>query len=248
MTLVTGAGNADHGRASGRTAQEAGAARETGRILVVDDEPKFVGFVCRALSAHGFSVDGITDGARALGLIRERDYDLVVLDLLMEGVDGVTVLERTMRSRPELPILVLSALSDVESKVRCFELGAADYMTKPFALAELRARIGARLRSQAGTREAILRNNGLKLDLGRRIVDTGEGTVRLSDREFLLLQHLMRNQGEVCSRAELLKEVWGWSFDPGTNVVDVYVGRLRAKLGRSVITTVRNVGYYVPVA
>jgi DNA-binding response OmpR family regulator len=218
------------------------------RILVVDDEPKLVGFVCRALSAHGFSVDGATDGVRALGLIQERDYELVVLDLLMKGVDGVTVLERSMKSRPHLPILVLSALSDVESKVRCFQLGAADYLTKPFALAELRARISARLLSPAAPEEAILSNNGLKLDLGRRIVDTGKGTVRLSDREFLLFRHLMRKQGEVCSRAELLEQVWGCSFDPGTNVVDVYVGRLRAKLGSSVITTVRNVGYYVPVA
>jgi two-component system, OmpR family, response regulator len=240
MTLVR-ARNADHHRAFGDRTREA-------RILVIDDEPKLVGFVCRALSADGFSVDGATDGVRALRLIHERDYQLVVLDLLMNGVDGVTVLERTMQSRPDLPVLVLSALSDVESKVRCFRLGAADYLTKPFALAELRARIRARLRSPAGTREPVLRNNGLKLDLKRRIVDTGEETIRLSDREFLLFQHLMRKQGEVCSRAELLEQVWGCAFDPGTNVVDVYVGRLRAKLGSSVITTVRNVGYYVPIA
>jgi DNA-binding response OmpR family regulator len=218
------------------------------RILVVDDEPKLVDFVCRALSGNGLWVDGATDGARALELIRERDYNLVVLDLLMRGIDGVTVLERTMKSRPHLPVLVLSALSDVESKVLCFELGAGDYMTKPFALAELRARIRARLRSPVGAEELTLRNNGLELDLGRRIVDKGEGSVQLSDREFLLLQHLMRHQGEVCSRAELLEEVWGCPFDPGTNVVDVYVGRLRAKLGHSVIATVRNVGYSVPVA
>jgi two-component system OmpR family response regulator len=240
MTLVK-ARNADHRHVLGDSTKNA-------RILVVDDEPKLVGFVCRALSAHGFSVDGAMDGARALGLIHERDYDLVVLDLLMNGVDGATVLERTLQSRPDLPILVLSALSDVESKVRCFQLGATDYLTKPFALAELRARIRARLRCPAGTTEPVLRNNGLKLHLKRRIVDTGEGTVPLSDREFLLFRHLMRKQGEVCSRAELLERVWGCEFDPGTNVVDVYVSRLRAKLGSSVIATVRNVGYYVPVA
>ena len=218
------------------------------RVLVVDDEPKLVEFVCRALSTHGFSVDGITDGARALRLINERDYDLVLLDLLMEGVDGLTVLERAMKSRPDLPVLVLSALSDVESKVRCFQLGAADYMTKPFALAELRARICARLGSPGGNGEARVWNGRLRLDPKRRLVHTAERTVRLTDREFLLLEHLLRNQDEVCTRAELLEEVWGCSFDPGTNVVDVYVGRLRAKLGSSVITTVRNVGYYVSVA
>jgi DNA-binding response OmpR family regulator len=217
------------------------------RILVVDDEPKIVGFVCRSLSAQGFSVDGATDGALGLRLIHTRDYELVVLDLLMEGIDGATVLARAMKYRPELPVLVLSALSDVDTKVRCFQLGAADYMTKPFALAELRARILARLPSSPGPREAILRHNGLELDLERRLVNTGEAPVRLSHREFALLEHLLRYQGEVFSRAELLEEVWGYSFDPGTNVVDVYVGRLRAKLGSSLIVTVRNVGYYVPV-
>jgi DNA-binding response OmpR family regulator len=219
----------------------------TARILVVDDEPKLVGFVCRALAAEGLSVDGAMDGARALRLVEERDYELVVLDLLMPSLDGVTVLERIVKSRPRLPVLVLSALSDVESKVRCFELGAVDYLTKPFALAELRARIRARVGSSNGTGETVLTNNGWRLDLRRRIVDTQDDTVQLSDREFLLLQHLMRYQGEVCTRAELLEDVWGCPFDPGTNVVDVYVGRLRAKLGSSVIATVRNVGYYVPV-
>lgn len=216
------------------------------RILVVGDEPKTVGIVCRALSARGFSAHGATNGARANGLGHERDYDLVVFDLGMEGVDGITVLERIVQSRPHVPVLVLSARADVELKVRCFELGAADYMTKPFALAELSARISARLRPPANGGEEILTRNGLKLHLRRRLVDTAEGTVRLSRTECLLLEHLMRHEGEVFSRAELLEAVWGFSFDPGTNVVNVYVSRLRAKLGSSVIATVRNVGYYVP--
>jgi two-component system, OmpR family, response regulator len=218
------------------------------RILVVDREPKLVDFVCRFLAAQGFSVDGATDGARALGLIHERRYELVVLDLVMDGLDGLTVLERIMESQPHLPVVIVSGLSDVESKVRCFQMGAADYMTKPFALAELCARIQARLHSAEGAGQTILRHNGMVLDLRRRIVDMGDETVRLSNREFLLLQYLLRYQGEVCSRAELLEEVWGCSFDPGSNVVDVYVRRLRAKLGSSVIATVRNVGYYIPVA
>jgi two-component system OmpR family response regulator len=235
MTLVTGARSAQHLRASSR-------------ILVIDDDPKLLGFVCRVLSAEGFSVDGAGDGARALRLILEQDYELVVLDLWMEGLDGVTVLERALKSRPTLPVLVLSALSDVDTKVRCFELGAADYMTKPFALAELRARIWARLHPPAVAEGATFSYNGFKLDPTRRTVDTEQGSVRLSEREFLLLRHLIRFQGEVFTRAELLEDVWGYSFDPGTNVVDVYVARLRSKLGSSLIVTVRNVGYYVPVA
>jgi two-component system, OmpR family, response regulator len=215
------------------------------RILVVDDEPKLVDFVSRALAADGFAVDSATNGGRALALIHEREYELVVLDLLMQGVDGFNVLEQALNIRPNLPVLVLSALSDVETKVRCFELGAADFMTKPFALAELRARIAARLRATAANGGAMLHGNGFRLDSRRRVVDTGAGMVQLSEREFLLLQHLMRCEGEVCSRAELLEEVWGVSFDPGTNVVDVYVGRLRAKLGSAAIGTVRNVGYYI---
>jgi two-component system OmpR family response regulator len=219
------------------------------RILVVDGEPKLVDFICRAIFAEGFSVDGATDGGHGLELIRERDYALVVVgDLATEGVDATTFLTRTMESRPKVRVLVLSVLSDVESKVRCFRLGAVDYMTKPFALAELMARIRARLGLPTMTDRRVLTNNGMRLDLELKIVETKEGTVRLSDREFLLLAHLMRCQGEVCSRAELLDKVWGWSFDSGTNVVDVYVGRIRAKLGSSVIATVRNVGYCVPVA
>jgi DNA-binding response OmpR family regulator len=242
--------HAGNGRFSQRQMTGVTQARKpiTARILVVDDEPKLVGFVCRALSEQGFSVEAATTGSGALELIREHDYELVVLDLLMVGVDGVTVLERATELRPHLPILVLSALSDVETKVRCFELGATDYVTKPFALAELRARIRARLGSPNGTAEKVLTNDGWRLDLRRRVVETDGRSIRLSDREFLLLQHLMRYQGEVCSRSELLEQVWGCSFDPGTNVVDVYVARLRAKLGSSLITTVRNVGYYIPVA
>jgi DNA-binding response OmpR family regulator len=218
------------------------------RVLVVGADPKMVGIVCRALSAQGFSVDGVTDAARALESRGERYYDLVVLDLGMEGVDGLTSLERIVQCRPFLPVLVLSPLTDVESSVRCFELGAADYMTKPFAVAELSARILARLRSSASAGNGVLRYNGLKLHLRLRLVDTAEGTVQLSRTEFLLLEYLIRHQGEVFSRAKLLEEIWGFSFDPGTNVVNVYVSRLRAKLGSSVITTVRNVGYYVPIA
>ena len=214
------------------------------RVLVVDDEPKIVGFVSRALSAEGFQVDGATDGARGLELARTGGYELVVLDLLLPSIDGVTVLQELMDSRPSQRVLVLSALSDVDTKVRCLEFGASDYVSKPFALAELVARIRARLRQPASGRDQrVLRLRAVTLDLTRRVADSGDGPVALSEREFLLLEYLMSRDGDVCTRQRLLADVWGYSFDPGSNVVDVCVGRLRAKLGADVIETVRNVGY-----
>jgi DNA-binding response OmpR family regulator len=214
------------------------------RVLVVDDEPRIVSFISRALAAEGLGVDSAYDGARALELARTRKYELVVLDLLLPGLDGVSVLRGMIESRPEQRVLVLSAVSDVESKVRCLELGAADYLPKPFALAELLARVRARLRQPAAPPVPRMLTAGrLTLDLVRRVADAGHGPVGLSEREFLLLQHLMRKEGEVSTRESILADVWGYSFDPGSNVVDVYVGRLRAKLGADVIETVRSVGY-----
>ena len=167
-----------------------------------------------------------------------------MLDLLLPRIDGVTVLQELMESRPSQRVLVLSALSDVETKVRCLEFGASDYVSKPFSLAELVARIRARLRQPAsGPDQQVLRLRGVTLDLTRRVANSGDGPVALSEREFLLLEYLMRRDGDVCTRQRLLADVWGYSFDPGSNVVDVCVGRLRAKLGADVIETVRNVGY-----
>jgi DNA-binding response OmpR family regulator len=214
------------------------------RVLVVDDEPRIVSFLSRALSSAGLLVDKASDGNRALELAKSRKYDLVVLDLLLPGLDGVSVLRGIIEYRPEQRVLVLSALSDVDSKVQCLELGASDYMPKPFALAEFVARVRARLRqplAQAAPR--VLTLGGLTLDVVRRVADSGSGPASLSPREFLLLQHLMREEGEVCTREALLADVWGYTFDPGSNVVDVYVGRLRSKLGPDLIETVRNVGY-----
>jgi len=219
------------------------------RVLVVDDEPRIVNFVSRALSAQGFAVDGTQDGLRALQLARSGRYELGVLDLLLPGLDGESVLRGIIEARPEQRVLVLSALADVDSKVRCLELGASDYVAKPFALAELVARVRARIRQPAaGSGERQLRAGALTLDLVRRVVDTGRGQVTLSERQFLLLQHLMRKGGEVCSREQLLADVWGLSFDPGSNVVDVCVGRLRSKLGGDIIETVRRVGYRLQAA
>ncbi|MGH2528156.1 MAG: response regulator transcription factor [Actinomycetota bacterium] len=216
------------------------------RVLLVDDERRIVSFVSRALSAEGFQVDSALDGIRGLELARTGRYELVVLDLLLPGQDGVSVLQHLMESRPDQRVLVLSALSDVNSKVRCLQLGASDYLPKPFSLAELLARVRARLRQPAsGPDDRFLKAGGVRLDLVRRVADAGDGAVALSGREFLVLQHLMLKRGEVCSRQQLLADVWGYSFDPGSNVVDVCVGRLRAKLGPDVIETVRSVGYRI---
>ncbi|MEO8293730.1 MAG: response regulator transcription factor [Actinomycetota bacterium] len=214
------------------------------QVLVVDDEPRIVDFVSRALAAEGLGVDSASDGERGLQMARSGRYELVVLDLLLPGKDGVTVLEELMEARPDQRVLVLSALVDVEHKVRCLELGASDYLHKPFALIELVARVRARLRQPAsGPGERFIECGGVTLDLLRRTADPGAGPVSLSEREFVLLRYLIHTRGAVSTREQLLFEVWGYSFDPGSNVVDVCVGRLRAKLGAGTIETVRNVGY-----
>jgi two-component system OmpR family response regulator len=213
-------------------------------VLVADDEPRIVSFVTRALTSEGFRVDAALDGRRALELATSQRYDLVVLDLLLPEVDGIAVLQDLIEHRPDQRVLVLSALSDVETKVRCLELGASDYLSKPFSLAELIARMRARLRQPAaGPRHRYLDAGGLRLDLTKRIAELGGRRIPLGEREFQLLEHLVRQDGEVSSRQRLLSEVWGYSFDPGSNVVDVCVGRLRAKVGAGTIETVRNVGY-----
>jgi DNA-binding response OmpR family regulator len=219
------------------------------RVLVVDDEPRIVSFVARALTAEGFRVDGAQDGLRGLDLARTGRYELVVLDLLLPGMDGVTVLRRLIDERPQQRVVVLSALSDVKEKVRCLELGASDYLSKPFALAELVARVRARLRQAgSGPEERHITVGDVSLDRLRRVADAGVGPVALTERESALLEYLMTRQGDVCTRAQLLADVWGFAFDPGSNVVDVCVGRLRAKLGSHIVETVRNVGYRFDLA
>jgi DNA-binding response OmpR family regulator len=219
------------------------------RILVIEDESRIVGFVSRALTAEGFIVDSASDGVRGLELAQAVDYDLILLDLLLPRLDGFSVLRTLMRGRPDRRVVVLSAVNEVDSRVRCLEVGAADYVSKPFALSELLARIHCRLRQPSERQvERVLQSRRVRLELMRRTADAGNGPVRLSEREFQLLQDLMRRQGEVCSRERLLGDVWGYDFDPGTNVVDVYIRRLRAKLGTEVIQTVRNVGYTLEAA
>jgi len=219
------------------------------QILVIDDEPKIVSFVSRALAGDGFAVDSAADGVRGLALVARERYDLVVLDLLLPGLDGVGVLHKLKSRRPQQQVIVLSAVSEVEAKVRCLDLGAADYLTKPFALAELLARVRSRLRDRSPAAEGKHLHAGrLTLDLRRQSVEDAGRPVSLTNREFLLLEHLVRHAGTACAREELLAAVWGYAFDTGTNVVDVYVRRLRSKLGADAVETVRNVGYAVAAA
>ena len=217
-----------------------------GKILVVDDEQRILRFVVRGLRAEGFAVDAADNGADGLHKALEGGgYDLVILDLLMPGMDGASVLHRLVAKRPAQAVLVLSCLTATATKVRCLEAGAEDYLAKPFSLDELLARVRARLRAAAGRATTSLVAGRLRLDLIRREADSGSGPVALAEREFLLLRELMQHPGTTVSKQRLLSAVWIYHFDPGSNVVDVYVRRLRAKLGADAITTMRGEGYRI---
>jgi DNA-binding response OmpR family regulator len=219
------------------------------RILVVEDEARIQSFLARGLEAEGFGVDTAPDGATALRRLDDVPYDLVVLDLLLPRIDGLTVLRELAQRKPELPVLILSARSDLRTKLRGFELGACDYMSKPFALDELLARIRVHVgRRGIGEEPHTLQVGQLVLDPARRQARAGGSVIELSDREFKLLHQLAANAGEVLSRERLLAEVWGYHFDPGSNVVDVCIRRLRKKLGAGAIETVRHAGYRVAAA
>jgi two-component system, OmpR family, copper resistance phosphate regulon response regulator CusR len=220
------------------------------RILVIEDEPRILSFLVRGLEAEGFTVESAVHGGAALERARSTHPDLVVLDLLLPGIDGLTVLSELKRERPELPVVILSARGDLPTKLRGFELGASDYMAKPFALAELIARVRAQLRQSHWPSDTnIVHAGALALDLARRQAHMGALVTDLSDREFRLLHHFVLHEGEVLSRERLLAEVWGYSFDPGSNVVEVCIRRLRKKLGPDApIETVRHAGYRLVAA
>ena len=212
---------------------------------MIDDEQRILNFVRRGLEAEGMLVDAVGDGAEGLRMALSTTYDLVVLDLVMPGLDGHAVLRRIMDAKPSQPVLILSALNDTASKVSCLERGADDYISKPFSLDELLARVRARLRAAARSSATHISAGSITLDLIRREADVGDGPISLAEREFLLLSELMRNAGRTASKERLLSSVWGYHFDPGSNVLDVYIRRLRAKVGAERITTVRGVGYRI---
>src|SRR6266568_8889347 len=212
------------------------------RILVVDDEPRIRDFITRALVTAGYSVEVAGSGSEGLRMATADGYDLVILDLIMPDVDGRQILTALLRERHEQPVLVLSCLADVTTKVDCLELGAQDYLTKPFSLAELLARVRVRLRGEPHAHE-VLKAGDLILDVGRLEANIGHGPVALTRLEFMLLRELMEHPGQSVGKVQLLASVWGYDFDPGSNVVDVCVRRLRSKLGFDLIKTVRGEGY-----
>jgi DNA-binding response OmpR family regulator len=221
------------------------------RILVIEDESRIQAFVRRGLEAEGYGVVTAGDGRDGLSLARAGEWDLVVLDLLLPGLNGLRILQELHREQPELPVLILSARGDLRTKLKGFELGATDYVSKPFAIDELLARVRVQLRRPvaADDDEHVLHAGGVVLDLARRQARVGDAVTDLSDREFRLLHHLLLHVGEVISRERLLADVWGYGFDPGSNVVDVCVRRLRQKLGPDAhIETIRHAGYRLAAA
>jgi DNA-binding response OmpR family regulator len=218
-----------------------------GQILVIEDEPGIVDFLERGLRAQGFDVISAMDGVTGAAAAVNHDVDLVVLDLMLPGRSGLDVLSAVQDARPGLPIIVLTALGEVEHRVAGLDAGAVDYLTKPFSLTELAARIRAQLRAAAHAPRTTLTAGDIEVNLITREVRRGGELVRLSTTEFELLSYLMHNRGHVLSREQILRAVWGYEYDPGTNVVDVYIGYLRRKLrtqgATAPIVTVRSVGY-----
>lgn len=216
------------------------------RILVVDDEPGILRFTRRALESEGHVVLTAGDGTEGLRLATEHAPDLVILDLVMPGLSGTAVLAALVADSPRRRVMVVSAVGEVQARVRCLDAGAVDFLPKPFDIAELLARVRLRLKGLPDEASSVAEElvcGPLRLNLRTRKLSSPTREIDLPQREFALMQHLMRHSGNVCTRAELLAEVWGYVFDPGSNVVDVTVARLRSKLDGLQIETVRNVGY-----
>jgi len=220
------------------------------RILVIEDEERIASFVAKGLRAEGFTVTVVRDGITGLDYALTGEFDLLVLDIGLPGMDGFAVLERIAAERPLLPVIVLTARDSVTDTVTALEGGAADYMSKPFRFGELVARVRLRLRAGANVApvDTELVAGDVRLDVRRRRAQVAGREVELSAREFALAEVLLRNRGLTMSREQLLSLVWGYDFDPGSNVVDVYVGYLRKKLGSDIVATVRGMGYRVPDA
>ncbi len=216
-------------------------------ILVIEDEPGIVDFVARGLAGYGYEVSTALDGISGTEKALRQHVDLVVLDMMLPGASGMQVLASIKDAKPGVPVIALTARGEIDDRIAGLDAGLVDYLTKPFSLRELAARIRAQLRASSEAGTTTLSAAGIELDLLSRQVRRGGELVRLSSTEFELLHYLMRNGGRVLSREQILRAVWGYEYDPGTNIVDVYVGYLRRKLRhgqRAVpIVTVRTVGY-----
>jgi len=216
-------------------------------ILVVEDESAIADFLERGLEREGFAVQAVADGAEGERLALDHAFDLVVLDRMLPGRDGLEVLAAIRRSKPSLPVIMLTAKTEVADRIAGLDHGATDYVTKPFSFEELAARVRAHLRQADSEATTTLEAGGIRLDLIDRRAARGDLSVELPKREAELLAYLMRHAGRVCTHEEILAAVWEYDHDPGTNIVQVYVGYLRRKLGRpnspAPIETVRSVGY-----
>jgi DNA-binding response OmpR family regulator len=217
------------------------------RVLLIEDEPGIVDFVTRGFEAAGFEVEAALDGVEGERLALKGEFDAIVLDLMLPGRSGLEILETVRRGLPSVPVIVLTARGEIEDRVEGLEAGAVDYLVKPFSMVELIARVRAQLRVIAQASSRKLSAEDIEVDLHTRRVRRAGRVTTLSSTEFELLVYLMRHHGRVLSREEILSSVWGYEHDPATNVVDVYVGYLRRKLGSpsnpAPIHTVRSVGY-----
>jgi DNA-binding response OmpR family regulator len=216
------------------------------RILIVEDEPRIASFMAKGLAADGFTTTVSSDGVTGLDLALSGEFDLMILDIGLPRLDGYAVLDGLRSQGSNVPVIVLTARDSVTDTVQALEGGADDYMSKPFRFAELLARVRLRLRQandQPAGREDSLTVGAVRLDLRSRVAFRDGNEIELSAREFQLLELFMLNAAQVLSREQLLSHVWGYDYDPGSNVVDVYVGYLRRKLGGDAISTVRGMGY-----
>jgi two-component system OmpR family response regulator len=218
------------------------------RLLLVEDDDKIAAFIVQGLKQAGFAVDHAADGREGLGLALTEPYDAAVIDLMLPGLDGLSLIQELRRHRVNTPVVILSAKRTVDDRVRGLQTGGDDYLTKPFAFAELLARIQALVRRSSGAVEPVsLTFEDLSVDLLKRKVIRSGNEIELQPREFALLEYLMRNAERVVSKTMILEHVWDYSFDPQTNVVDVLVCRLRSKVDREfdrkLIHTIRGVGY-----
>jgi DNA-binding response OmpR family regulator len=213
------------------------------RILIAEDEARIASFLEKGLRANGFTTSVVADGRDALAQATSDRYDLLILDLGLPGKDGFSVLDELRAAGSKLPVVILTARDSVRDTVAGLEGGADDYITKPFRFEELLARVRVRLRGDHAPEETVLQVGEVALDLRTRRIETDGESADLSAREFALAEMFFRHPGQVLSREQLLSHVWGYDFDPRSNVVDVYVGYLRKKLGKDAIVSVRGMGY-----
>jgi len=219
------------------------------RILVVEDEPKIARFIKKGLTEQGYAVDAALNGEEALAYAKSAPYDLIILDLLLPGIDGITVCRILRETSLAAPILILTAMDSVEDRVKGLDAGADDYLVKPFAFAELLARIRALLRRPQTVASNSLQLGDLLLDVAKRKVERGGVPVDLTAKEYALLEYLVRNQCQVLTRTQIMEHVWNYDFFSGSNIVDVYIRYLRKKIddGRDakLIKTIRGAGYTI---